>query len=282
MSDWDKDNPGFDMFKHLHDISRNNLTYLSGVFPPLASSLAEWNLEMLRFSTRRAMEYRELSERLSRCRTPNEMWAEQLRFFEQLQSEYSAEMGRLLSLLNGVAQNAAQDAAQNAADPLGEAARAAQAAADTMAEQARQTMAAATDMAAKTMAAAAAAQEAARTTAASAPQPENWPASEPSAKAADPASTHYAPMGGTDDGEAPEDYGDPEASMVSEPSLGEDDEAGDAGADGTYGAFGAVVSEDVMTDDSEAEEPDTDISDGDDQEATTPPSDDDAPVTDRN
>ncbi len=285
MSDWDKDNPGFDMFKHLHDISRNNLTYLSGVFPPLASSLAEWNLEMLRFSTRRAMEYRELSDRLSRCRTPNEMWAEQLRFFEQLQSEYSTEMGRLLALLNGVAQNAATGPAQGAADPVGEAARAAQAAVDTMAGQARETMAAAADMAAKSMAAMGAAQAATHAHAAAEqgheapPEPHaaDTPPAGPEEKPAfSPASTSDA-----DDGDMPDDGGDPDASMVSEPSPADDEEDGDAISDETHVAVGAIVSEDV-TYDSEDDGADNNDSEDDQDEDSSVSGKADDPHTDRN
>jgi len=102
MTDGDDKGSGHDVFRQLHDISRQNLSYLSGTLPPLAASLAKWNLEMLRFSTQRALEYRDLSQRMAQCRTPMEVWSEQTRFFENLQTEFSEEMGRLLQLLNGI------------------------------------------------------------------------------------------------------------------------------------------------------------------------------------
>lgn len=102
MTDRDPKDDGFNMFRQLNEISRQNLSYLSGTLPPFAAALAKWNLEMLRFSTQRAVEYREFSERMSQCRSPVDVWAEQKRFFEHMQNEYAEEMGRLLDLMNGI------------------------------------------------------------------------------------------------------------------------------------------------------------------------------------
>jgi len=104
MTDRDPKDDSFNMFRQLNEMSRENLSYLSGTLPPFASALAKWNLEMLRFSTQRAVEYREFSERMAQCRSPMDVWAEQKRFFEHMQSEYAEEMGRLLELLNGISK----------------------------------------------------------------------------------------------------------------------------------------------------------------------------------
>lgn len=102
MTDRNEKSDHFDVFRQLNEISRQNLSYLTGTLPPFTAALAKWNLEMLRFSAQRALEYRELSARMAQCRTPVEVWAEQKRFFDHMQTEYAEELGRLLDLMNGI------------------------------------------------------------------------------------------------------------------------------------------------------------------------------------
>jgi len=109
MTDRNDTDDRFDFVKQLNQISRQNLSYLSGTMPPFAAALAKWNMEMLRFSAQRALEYRELSTRMAQCRSPAEVWTEQKRFFEHMQDEYAEEMGRLLDLLNGIAHVKPED-----------------------------------------------------------------------------------------------------------------------------------------------------------------------------
>jgi len=104
MTDSNDKSDRFDVLRQLNEISRSNISYLTGTLPPFAAALAKWNLEMLRFSAQRALEYRELSARMTQCRTPVEVWTEQKRFFEHMQGEYAEEMGRLLDLMNGISQ----------------------------------------------------------------------------------------------------------------------------------------------------------------------------------
>jgi len=91
-----------DVLRQLNEMNRHNLSYMTGTLPPFAAALAKWNLEMLRFSAQRALEYRDLSSRMAQCRTPVEVWGEQKRFFEHLQAGYAEEMGRLLDLMNDI------------------------------------------------------------------------------------------------------------------------------------------------------------------------------------
>jgi len=114
MAEHDDKSGVTDIFEQLSNVNRQNLKYLSGALPPFAAALAKWNLEMLRFSAQRAVEYREMSERLAKCRSPVDVWSEQKRFFEDMQSTYSEEMGRLLELMNGISQVPAETEAQSA------------------------------------------------------------------------------------------------------------------------------------------------------------------------
>jgi len=124
MTDQNDNSDRFDVLRQLNEISRQNLSYLTGALPPFTAALAKWNLEMLRFSAQRALEYRELSARLSQCRTPVELWGEQTRFFEHMQEEYAEEMGRLLDLLNGISQVKPEEGEAGVSSKAGETAEA--------------------------------------------------------------------------------------------------------------------------------------------------------------
>jgi len=99
MTERDEKPDRFDFFRQLKDLGRQNVSYWTSSLPPFAAALAKWNLEMMRFSAKRSLEYRELSSRISQCRTPMEIWGEQRRFFEHMQQEYTQEMHRLLELV---------------------------------------------------------------------------------------------------------------------------------------------------------------------------------------
>lgn len=99
MTDDDKRLGGDDIFTQMQKLSRESMKNFMEVFPPVATSMLKWNLEMLRFSVRRAMEYRELAGRLSQCRNAPDFWAEQVRFFENMRNDYAEEANRMLALL---------------------------------------------------------------------------------------------------------------------------------------------------------------------------------------
>jgi hypothetical protein len=59
-------------------------------------AMARWQLEMMGFTSRRAQAYMEIPSRLSRCRTPQDLMSEQVRFVQIAFQQYQESSQRML------------------------------------------------------------------------------------------------------------------------------------------------------------------------------------------
>lgn len=75
--------------------------YLSGLdvaargYEPAFRSAARWNLELMGLATRRARAWLELPSRLARCRTPQDLVRENLRYWQTSAHDYADGAQRL-------------------------------------------------------------------------------------------------------------------------------------------------------------------------------------------
>jgi hypothetical protein len=59
-------------------------------------AMARWQLEAMGLMSRRAQAYMEIPSRMSRCRTPQDLMAEQVRFFQTAFQQYQQSSQRML------------------------------------------------------------------------------------------------------------------------------------------------------------------------------------------
>lgn len=73
-------------------------------FEPWFKAAARGNLEILTLMSRRAQAYLELPTRLCQCRTPQDVAAEQLRFWQTMAQQYTESSQRVLGAWSSLAQ----------------------------------------------------------------------------------------------------------------------------------------------------------------------------------
>lgn len=81
-------------------------TYFGGldnatqVAEPFYKGMARWQLEMMGLMSRRAQAYMEIPSRMSKCRTPQDLVAEQTRFWQTAFQQYSESSRRMMAAAN--------------------------------------------------------------------------------------------------------------------------------------------------------------------------------------
>lgn len=85
-------------------------------FEPWLRASAKGNLEVLTLMNRRAQAYMELPLRLSQCRSPQDLAAEQMRFWQTMAREYAESSQRIFGTWFEVAEQARRRAADAAAE----------------------------------------------------------------------------------------------------------------------------------------------------------------------
>lgn len=67
---------------------------------PYYKGMARWQLEMMGLMSRRAQAYLEIPSRMSKCRTPQDVFAEQTRFWQMAFQQYSESSRRMMAAAN--------------------------------------------------------------------------------------------------------------------------------------------------------------------------------------
>lgn len=67
---------------------------------PYFKGMARWQLEMMGLMSRRAQAYMEVTSRLSKCRTPQDLFTEQTRFWQTAFQQYSESSHRMMAAAN--------------------------------------------------------------------------------------------------------------------------------------------------------------------------------------
>lgn len=84
-------------------------TYFGGLdtaaqsFEPMVKGMARWQLETMGLMSRRAQAYLEIPARLSQCRTPQDLFNEQTRFFQTAMQQYTESSRKLTAALSQMA-----------------------------------------------------------------------------------------------------------------------------------------------------------------------------------
>jgi len=84
---------------------------------PMMKSIARCQFEMMGFWSRRAQAYLEIPSRLSRCRTPNDLLSEQLRFWQTASHQYNECAHRIMAAASSAAMPAAFQQPERRAAP---------------------------------------------------------------------------------------------------------------------------------------------------------------------
>lgn len=88
---------GLGYFQGMFQSAYGNLDNAFLAFEPAMRSMARCQLEWMGLMSRRGQAYLEMPSRLSRCRTPQDLAAEQSRFFETAFQQYSDSSRRMLA-----------------------------------------------------------------------------------------------------------------------------------------------------------------------------------------
>jgi hypothetical protein len=80
---------------NLSQIYFGNLDGLAKAYEPTLKGIGRLNLELMNFMTRRSQAWLEIPAQLSRCKTPQDLIKEQLRFWQTAASQYSDGSHRL-------------------------------------------------------------------------------------------------------------------------------------------------------------------------------------------
>ena len=79
------------------------LDVMTQSYDPYFKGLARWQLEAMGLMSRRAQAYLEISSRMSKCRTPQDLFAEQTRFWQTAFQQYSESTRRMMAAANQMA-----------------------------------------------------------------------------------------------------------------------------------------------------------------------------------
>ena len=94
---------------HFHPFQNMFQTYFGGLdnaaqsFEPMVKGMARWQLESMGLMSRRAQAYLEIPSRLSKCRTPQDLFNEQTRFFQTAMQQYTESSRKLTAALSQMA-----------------------------------------------------------------------------------------------------------------------------------------------------------------------------------
>ncbi|MCL4767340.1 MAG: hypothetical protein KJZ80_14005 [Hyphomicrobiaceae bacterium] len=111
--DYKSDPSGGPVQKMLHDVC-GGFAAAGQSFEPWLRASARGNLEVMTLMSRRAQAYMELPLRLSQCRSPQDVAAEQMRFWETMTRQYSESSQRVFGTWFELAQQSRQRADGNA------------------------------------------------------------------------------------------------------------------------------------------------------------------------
>lgn len=81
----------------------SNLDTLMKTSEPALKGAGRWNLEVASFMARRAQAWLEVPARLGRCKTPQDLFSEQLRFWQTAAAHYADGSHRLTAALGACA-----------------------------------------------------------------------------------------------------------------------------------------------------------------------------------
>ena len=90
-------------------LGNSSQAYLGGIdfmvkgFEPLMKGIGRWNLEAFGFASRRAQAWLEVPSRLGQCKTPLDVFNEQVRFWKAAAADYVEGSKRLVSAWSAVA-----------------------------------------------------------------------------------------------------------------------------------------------------------------------------------
>ncbi len=97
-----KDGNGAEVFtgpcQHLMQAYAGGFDKASQCWDPVAKSLAQANLEVIGFWNRRAQAYLDIPTRLQQCRAPQDLVAEQMRFWQTAFTQYQDSSRKMMKL----------------------------------------------------------------------------------------------------------------------------------------------------------------------------------------
>ncbi len=94
------DSNGFQPFQNIAQSYFGGMDTMAQSYEPYFKGLARWQLEAMGLMSRRAQAYLEISSRLSKCRTPQDVFAEQTRFWQTAFQQYSESSRRMMAAAN--------------------------------------------------------------------------------------------------------------------------------------------------------------------------------------
>lgn len=77
-----------------------SLDTMTQVSNPYVKGMARWQLEAMGLMSRRAQAYMEIPSRMSKCRTPQDLFTEQTRFWQMAFHQYSESSRRMMAATN--------------------------------------------------------------------------------------------------------------------------------------------------------------------------------------
>lgn len=90
--------PAFGPWQNMMQSMFGNLDSASQGSEPVVKGLARLNLEAVALANRRAQAYLELPSRIGRCRTPQDLIGEQMRFWQTAYGQYSEASRKALAI----------------------------------------------------------------------------------------------------------------------------------------------------------------------------------------
>lgn len=103
MSGNERSDPNSGPVVNLAQAYFSNLDTLMKASEPALKGVGRWNLEVASFVARRAQAWLEIPARLGRCKTPQDILSEQLRFWQMAAAQYADGSHRLTAALGACA-----------------------------------------------------------------------------------------------------------------------------------------------------------------------------------
>jgi len=88
-----------DAAKQFQELGGQNLNNVGAYLPPIAQAMMKFNIEMMRFASKRSVECSELPEKMAKCLTTPDMFRAQMSFVETMRQQYAEEWFRLLEIM---------------------------------------------------------------------------------------------------------------------------------------------------------------------------------------
>lgn len=93
----------FHPFQNMFQAYFGGLDSAAQGFEPMVKGMARWQLEAMGLMSRRAQAYLEMPSRLSQCRTPQDVFNEQARFFQTAMQQYTESSRRMMAAVSQIA-----------------------------------------------------------------------------------------------------------------------------------------------------------------------------------